>query len=96
MNFLHFHHSQAVLKGNVETIKFLLEDVKVNVHRKDIFGKTAMQHAGQLPSKEIVQLLQHHCRLSSHLSTSKLNGLFINGDVNMNSMINCKMNCGGN
>lgn len=76
----------------METIKFLLEEVKVNVNRKDVFGKTAMQSAGQLHSEEILQLLQQY-NLMNNVQVNKLNLL---NDVNMNNMINCKMNCGGN
>ena len=76
----------------METIKFLLEEVKVNVNRKDVFGKTAIQSAGQLHSEEILQLLQQYSLLNN-VQVNKLNLL---NDANMNNMINCKMNCGGN
>lgn len=85
----------AVLKGNKEAVKFLVEEARVNVNRKDIFGRTPIENAVELQSKDVLQiLLQVLQNKRSNGTMNKLNG--VTGDVNMNNLINCKMNCGGN
>ena len=69
-------------------VDFLVNEVGVNINKKDIFGRTPMESALELESKEIAELV---CS-KALASIVKLNREFVIEDVNRNNLINCKMN----
>ena len=61
-------------------------DVGVNVSKKDIFGKRAIESAKETGSGDIVEMLLRAPSLK------KLNGEILLNNINRNCLINCKMN----
>jgi len=82
-----------VLKGNVEAVRFLVEEAHVNVNRKDVFGRLPLENAVELNMDSIAQILLQNCK-TTNLLAGKLDCI-LPYDVNRNNLINCKMNCGG-
>lgn len=91
---------QAVLKRNLEAVRFLVHDACVNINKKDIFGNSPLDSAFKLQYNEIIEIL------TSVASSNNQNGggsnnkyykmvagsdILMNG-LNQNNFINCKMN----
>jgi len=114
----------AVLKQNIDVIRFLIYEVCVDITKKDIFGYSPLESAKELKCNQVIDMLMrqpitnHLLKLDSLML--KANGrVFINNAmncvgtapnnnmnnnnsnsnnnsnvVNLNNLINCKMNCG--
>jgi len=84
----------AVLKRNVEVVRFLVHDAEVNAAKKDIFGHTPLESARELQFNEIIEMLLRAPSISNKKLVG-MNGEVLMNNINQNCLINCKMNCGG-
>ena len=81
---------QAVLKRNIDVVRFLVYDAGVNVNKKDIFGSTPLDSAFKLQYHDIVEILTRVPKNGNKFC--KINGEIGINSVNQNNLINCKMN----
>jgi len=83
----------AVLKRNVDIVRFLIHDAGVNVLKNDIFGHSPLESAKKLHYNEITEMLSRKLASISLKKLSRVNGEILLNDLNQNNLINCKMNC---
>ncbi|XP_057315902.1 L-asparaginase-like isoform X2 [Hydractinia symbiolongicarpus] len=82
----------AVLKKNIDVVKFLVNEVGVNLNKKDIFGHTVLESATELHDNEIIDVITRAASMPSVLKWNQINGKLLMNDMNHNRLINCKMN----
>ena len=84
------------MKKNVEAVRFLVYDAKVNVNKKDIFGYTPLQSATEIQCNQIIDMLRPPMNGTENLSALKLGEKFgtdlLLNVMNQSNLINCKMN----
>lgn len=59
------------MKGNTDVVRFLVQEMRVNVDKVDIFGQKPIESAMQMGAFDIAQILS--CR-DSPTKKAKMNG----------------------
>lgn len=86
----------AVLKKNIEVVRFLVYEAKVNISKTDIFGYTPLESARERECNQIIDMSRaplnaHRVSLNS-LIGEKFDPELLLNVMNSNNLINCKMN----